>query len=157
MTKIEQLPFFKDDFKGDVLPLGRILFTLKDTEISQLLYLYDNDIYIIENIKTEYAYYKIPIQKIGAIFSKIKDIPITADFYLFNIFSYIHCEVEKGYNSKYLILQDYEGIFLFENGNYDFVEYKNKYIDNYMHTNDQFEYKISFNGLLQHTKNMLRS
>ena len=39
----------------------------------------------------------------------------------------------------------------------DFVEYKNKYIDNYMHTNDQFEYKISFNGLLQHTKNMLRS
>lgn len=157
MTKIEQLPFFKDDFKGDVLPLGRILFTLNDTEISQLLYLYDNDIYIIENIKTEYAYYKIPIQKIGAIFSKIKDIPIAADFYLFNIFSYIHCEVEKGYNSKYLILQDYEGIFLFENGNYDFVEYKNKYIDNYMHTNDQFEYKISFNGLLQHTKNMLRS
>ena len=157
MTKIEQLPFFKDDFKGDVLPLGRILFTLKDTEISQLLYLYDNDIYIIENIKTEYAYYKIPIQKIGAIFSKIKYIPIAADFYLFNIFSYIHCEVEKGYNSKYLILQDYEGIFLFENGNYDFVEYKNKYIDNYMHTNDQFEYKISFNGLLQHTKNMLRS
>ena len=35
---IEHLPFFEDNFKGDVLPLGRISFTLKDSEINQLLY-----------------------------------------------------------------------------------------------------------------------
>ena len=153
---IEHLPFFEDNFKGDVLPLGRISFTLKDSEINQLLYLYNNEIYITELTSSGCKHYKTVIQRVGAIFDEVHSIPVAADFYLFNIFAYISCTVKNGYSSKYLELEGYKGILLFENGNYDFIEYENKYKDNYMHINDLFEYKTSFNGLLHHIKEFIK-
>ena len=153
--RIEHLPFFEDNSVGKILPLGRIVFTLNNGEINQLVYFYENEIFITETTSKGYAHYKTTIPFVGSIFSELHEIPIAATFYFFNIFMNIPYSVENGYNSKYLALPDFDGILLFENGNHDFISYNNT-DRNYMHINDLFEYKTSFNGFLHHIKTLTK-